>query len=428
MRISSSMMYSQGVASVQNQYSDLARIQNQMSTGRRILTPSDDPIAAARVLEVSQSKSTNEQYMRNADLATGALQLQEAILGNVSDILYTARVLTINAGNPGLSVSDRASLAEELQANYDHLLSLANSTDGNGQFMFSGFQGSTQAFSETSPGNIVYNGDYGQRKIQITSSRQVPVSFSGDEVFRLIKNGNGTFVTSQAVDPVTGSPTNTGSGIISPGIVLDPVAWDTAGNSQDYTVVFDVDNTLSPPVTTYDVVDNVSGDSLLTGVAADVAPYPGVYTSGNAISLPAQGIEFNVSGEPATGDSFNIKASTNQDIFQTLHELITSLRNSTSNNATISNANNMALSNFALVEDNILRVRATIGSAMKEVEAQRTAGEDLGVQYSSTISDLQDLDYAKAISDLQQKQVSLEAAQKSFVKIQGLSLFNYINT
>ncbi|GBG15818.1 flagellar hook-associated protein 3 FlgL [Novimethylophilus kurashikiensis] len=437
MRISTNMIYDIGTRGVQSQTADLLKIQQQMSTGRRVLTPSDDPIAASRVLDVSQSQSTTEQFTRNGQSATDSLGLQDSILDSVNTLLQNVRVLAVNAGNPGLSSADRKSLASELQSDYNQLLGFANTTDGNGQYIFSGFKGNTQAFSETTPGSVAYNGDQGQRQIQISASRQVPVSSSGAQVFQQILNGNGTFVTAQAM---AGSvATNTGTGVISPGVVLNPAAWNNPANSQDFTIKFNVDTTQVPSVTTYDIVDNVSGNSLLTGAASGAGPYPRTYTSGSTISLKTVsppdtnptpfdfGAELSISGDPATGDTFTVKASTNQDIFTTLNDLITSLTTSHYSNAAITNNNNTALSNIASAEENILKIRASVGASMKEVDTQSSVNDDLVLQYQTTRSNLQDLDYTKAISDMTMKQTALEAAQKSFIKVQGLSLFNYIS-
>lgn len=432
MRISTSMVYDLGVGGVQQQYAEMVKIQQQMATGRRMLNPSDDPIAAARALEVSQSQSTNEQFMTNGDYANTALSLQETTLAQAGDMLQNVRVLAVNAGNTLLSNSDRASLATELQGNYDQLMGLANTTDGNGQYLFAGYKGNTAPFSQgaptvANPGGVNYLGDQGQRMVQISASRQVAVSSSGAEVFQLIKNGNGTFVDAAA-------SSNTGSGIISPGVVLDSNKWNSATNNKDFTIKFDV----TAGVTSYDVVDNVNGKSLLTGVAAAVAPYPRTYTSGNAISLSQAGppafdfgAELTIAGQPATGDAFTVQASkTNQDVFSTLKSLITALQTPVSGsagNARLSNDINSALSNIDLGLDNLLTVRSAVGATLKEVETQRSTSDDLATQYKTTLSGLQDLDYAKAISDMALKQAGLDAAQKSFLKVQGLSLFNYIN-
>lgn len=432
MRVSTNMLYDLGVGTINQQYSDLLKLQQQLSTGRRVLTPSDDPIASARALNVSQAQSVNAQYMTNGEYATSALELQESVLSQFTELLHDVRTLTINAGDASLTEANLKSLATELQSRYDELLGLANTTDGNGQYLFSGYKGSVQPFTISASGAVTYNGDQGQRLMQVSASRQVAVSSSGAEVFQLIKEGNGTFVTA------AGS-SNAGTGIVSPGSVLDPAAWSATANSQDFSVVFDYDESVLPTVTTYDIIDNGSGLSLLTGAAPAAAPYPRTYTSGTAINLTSQGAEpafdfgvsLTIAGQPETGDSFTIQASqTDQDIFSTLGNLIDALKNpglgTTSGNTGLTNNLNTALSNLDLAQDNLLAIRAKGGAALKEVESHRTTGEDVALLYASTLSDLQDLDYAKAISDLAQKQATLEAAQQSFLKIQGLSLFNFL--
>lgn len=401
MRISTSMLYDQGVTAIQQQYGSVLKLQQQISTGRRMLTPSDDPAAAARAMDVSQSLGTYKQYSANIDAAVGALQMQDAVLAQVGDVLQTARMLALNAGNPSLSASDRGSLATELQSNYQHLLGLANATDGNGQYLFSGFKGATQPFSETAPGVVAYNGDQGQRLLQISASRQIPVSSSGADVFQRLHNGNGVFVTAAA-------SANTGSGVVGTGMVLN----STSLTGHNYALTFNI----TAGNTSYDVVDTTNSTTVLTGQA---------YTSGSAIAF--DGMQFDVSGQPANGDSFTVKPSaTNQDLFTTLHDLIASLQSGKSG-APITNANNTALSNITLAQDSLLAIRATVGASLKESDVQRSTNEDLIQQYQSTLSQLQDLDYAKAISDLSQKQASLDAAQKSFLKVQTMSLFSYIN-
>ena len=257
MRISTSMIYDQGVNSINQQYGDLVKLQQQLSTGRRVLTPADDPIASARALQVAQSQSVNAQYMLNGQHAQSSLELEESVLTQVTGLLQDARVLAVNAGNPSLSDSDRTSLAVDLQGRYAQLLGLANTTDGNGLYLFSGYKGTTQPFSETGSGGVSYNGDQGQRRVQVSASRQIAVSSSGAEVFQLIKSGNGTFATAAA-------GINTGTGIVSQGVVLDAALWNAAGNNQDFTIRFDV----TGGATTYDIVDNVTGNSLLTDAAA----------------------------------------------------------------------------------------------------------------------------------------------------------------
>lgn len=434
MRISTSMVYAQGVGTIQKQQADVLKTQQQVATGRRILTPSDDPVSSSSVLELTQYMDVNEQNGANASVATAKLQMEETSLTDIGNLIIDVKTLAVNAGNGSLSASDELMLATELEARYQSLIGLSNATDENGQYMFSGYMGSTVPFSETSPGNVAYNGDQGQREVRISARRQVAVSDSGADVFQRIKNGNGIFVTAATAG-------NAGTGVVSPGNVLDKSLWNGATNNKDFTIKFDVSAAI-PSVTTYDIVDNVSGDSLLTGnPAAAAGPYLRTYTSGSTISMKTVappdtnatpfdfGTELKIDGAPVTGDTFTVKASTNEDLFKTLSNLINVLKNPPAVGVptALQNGLNTAMSNLDNALDNILTVRAGVGARMKEVEAVQGMREDLTIQFQASISRLQDVDYAQAISDLTLQQTHLEAAQKSFVKTQSLTLFNYIN-
>ena len=429
-RISTNMIFDQGVTNMQNRTAALLKTQDQIANARRILTPADDPVASARSLEVEQSKAINEQYQRNADSATTALGLSENALTSVTTLLQDVKTIAVSAGNGAFSEKELDTLGEELRGRYQELLGLTNSTDGNGQYLFSGYQGATRPFAETAPGVVAYQGDQGARLTQITSSRQIEVSDAGSDVFQLIKNGNGTFVAGA-------STANTGTGIVSPGTVTDPTAWNATGNPRDFSVRFHVDNTLNPPVTTYDLVDNTTGNSLLTGAPSGAGPYLRTYTDGGSITLTSQGAEpafafgaqISIKGDPVTGDTFTIQASTNVDVFRTLNDLITAVENATrtpAGNARLANDLNLSLSNIDNSLDNVLRVRAAVGARLQEIDTARSAGEDLVLQYQKTLSGLRDLDYAKSISDLTLQQTTLQAAQQSFLRVQGLSLFNFL--
>lgn len=421
MRISTASFYDAGISSMQRQTERLLQVQQQVSSGRRILTPSDDPVAAARVLDVSQSQSMNQQFGVNAGAAGDILALQESVLGSITDVLQSVRDTVITAGGGVLNQSDRASLAADLRGKYQSLLGLANSTDGNGQYLFSGYQGGTRPFTESTAGVVDYNGDQGQRLMQISPTRQIAVNDAGFDVFQRIKTGNGNFVTQAAA-------TNGGSAVIDAGVMIEPGKWNSAGNNRDFTIKF----AGSGALTSYDIIDNVSGKSLLTGLAPGVAPYPRTYTAGSSIDLsqsgpPAfdYGAKVGIAGIPANGDSFSIKASASQSVFKTIDDLANLLEIPTSR-ATLSNGLARQLVNLDNALDSVSVARVSTGVRLTELETVKSVGDNRDLQYAQTLSRLQDLDYAKATSDLMQQQVNLQAAQKSFAKVAGLSLFDYL--
>lgn len=402
MRLSTNTIYETGTNLMLQQQDALIKTQLQLSTGKRILTPSDDPISAAQALNISQSKSLNEQYSVNRTSASSSLGLEENALSAVTSLFHAIKTKIIDAGNQSHTNADRKILATELRSQLESLVGLANTTDENGQFLFSGYQASTKPFIQTGL-DVQYMGDQGQRLNQVGSARQLAVSDSGTDVFDRIKNGNGVFVTAA-------NSLNTGTGVIDTGSVITPTSL--TGDSYDITF------TVAAGTTTYDIVNTT------TGLPVSVA---NAYVSNNAISF--DGMQFSIEGDPANGDKFTVSPSSHQSIFKTMGDLITTLETSSSGqpgSTRLTNSLNTALQNFDNSLEHILTKQASIGARLGEIDALESAGSDQDIQFEQLLSQLQDVDFAKSISDLQRQQLYLQAAQQSYVKISSLSLFNYI--
>lgn len=402
MRISSNTMYDSNVAAMQQQQTRMMQTQQQVSTGRKFITPADDPVAAAQALSLSQSSAVNTQFSANRGAARHTLSLAESMLQGVTSLLQDVRDTAISAGNGALGASDRQMISSALSGKLQALIGLANSTDGIGNYLFAGFQSKTQPFIET-PAGVAYAGDDGQRLIQVNASRQMPSSESGADVFMRIKNGNGTFVVQGGTNLFTGLP-NGGTAVANTGTVTD-AALLTGNNYQlDFSVV--------AGATTYSVTNLTTGAVPLSGVP---------YVSGQAISF--DGMQFSINGAPADGDTFTVDPSSNESIFTTLSDLIANL-----NTPTTDYGGRLAYSinQVDRALDSVLTSRSSLGVRLNELDALQVSGDDLGVQYQQSLSALQDVDYTKALSDLSQQQVYLQAAQKSFSLVMGLSLFDYL--
>lgn len=191
MRVSTTLIHDAGVSAMQQQQSKLLAIQQQVATGRRIVSPSDDPIGSARAVEVSQAKSANQQFQANQAYARDLLGLVENKLDGVKDVLGAIRDQVVAAGNGTYSQSERDNVAADLRARFDALLGLANSQDGRGEYVFSGFKGDTQPFTGNLAG-VTYQGDQGDRTLQVSASRVLPVSNNGDEVFMKVPGSTQT--------------------------------------------------------------------------------------------------------------------------------------------------------------------------------------------------------------------------------------------
>ena len=408
MRISTNSIFEAGTTQLGSLQTQLAKTQQQLSTNRRLLTAADDPIASARALEVTQSQSMNTQFATNRQNARASMSQEELALQGVTDVLQNAQTLAIQAGNPALSQSDRESLGIELSGLLDEMVGLANRNDGAGGYLFSGNKSGTQPFSPTATG-AQYNGDQGGRQLQVGSARLMAIGNPGSAVFENNVTGNGSFKTRAAAD-------NTGAGVISGGLVTD--ASQLTGHN--YTLAFTVAGT--PAATTYTVTDTTTG--------ATVPPAPAVpdqpFQPGQQITF--DGLAFDIAGAPVSGDKFTLEPSRKESVFTTMTNLLTALRAPAGTSAGTRLTNNLNTANESLgaALDNVLGVHASLGSRMKELDTLDSAGEDLNLQYTTTLSDLQDLDLVKTISSFSQQQMTLEAAQKSFKSMSGLSLFNYI--
>ena len=447
MRISTNMIYELGSSKISSLQSALTKTQQQVAAQRRILTPADDPIASASMLAISQSISLNDQFANNRQAAKNALQQQESVLGGVTDLLSEVKELIVTAGNGAMDDSQRQYLAASLRGRFDELLGYANSRDGVGNYMFGGYQIGTQPFSQTASG-AQYSGDQGRRMLQIGASRQIALNDPGSAVFESNKTGNGTFATSPAnkIDPATFLPmapasANTGSAIIGSGSVVDATKF----KGDSYNLVFSVipsavpATPLTPDIVSY-AIQNSAGEiwdsATSTWVAGPPpAPVPGAtpaapwtpYVSGQAITV--DGMQFDIKGDPADGDTFGIKPSANQSIFATFQNLLNTLSGSSvgaNGQANLTNGLSAANDNIDNALDNILEIRASIGTRLKEIEVLDSVGDDLNIQYIEAMNQLEDFDLAEAISNFTQQNMTLDAAQKTFTQIARLSLFNYI--
>jgi flagellar hook-associated protein 3 FlgL len=412
MRISTSQIYNANISALNNLQVQIANTTQQASTGQRILSPADDPVGAARAAELTQSDSTNTQYTSNRTAATNTLSLSEGILQSVTSLLQEVKLTALTGGNATLTDKSRAGLAADVQGRLQELLGLANSTDGAGSYLFSGAQGGTKPFVETA-GGVVYQGDDVQRKVQVAASRQISSTDSGADIFVRIRSGNGSFQAAPGA-------ANNGTGIVSQGQVTDLSQY----SGQSYQATFTVTAAV-PPVTTYSVNDVTAG---APGVAvAGMANVP--YVSGRAVSF--NGIQFEIKGVPANGDTFDITPSKTQSVFDTLNKLITTLSTPlTGATANVVAANSQALADATTALDRdlsaALGVRATMGARLNELDALQATGDQIGLQLKQTLSKIQDTDYNKAITDLTQQKLILQVAQQSFAQVSKLSLFNYM--
>lgn len=406
MRVSSNQFQQVAIDSMLDQQANLSKVQQQVATGRRIVKPSDDPVAAAKLVKISDVISNVEQYQHNINTARSKLSLEEGALANVGDALHRLRELTVQANNDSQSSDTRGYIAEEMSQLLDEVVGLANSTDSNGEFIFAGNKGRHKPFSSKSEGGFDYHGDDGQRFIAIGPRRQIAVNDSGNEVFREIRDGNGKF-------NVYESPDNKGDGIIDPGVASAHYDGGT------YAIVFDQRASIDPnePLT-YSVIDDKGNPVVAAGQ---------LYGPDDTIEF--NGVQTFIRGEPKAGDYFVVRPSFHQDVFTSIQQYIAELRRGQATDAAhaqLHNHTNQFLNGLDQALGRVLDIRANIGARQNALDSQEGINDALKLQMKEILSNTQDLDYAEAVSRLNLKLTGLEASQKAFTKVQGLSLFNYL--
>jgi flagellar hook-associated protein 3 FlgL len=401
MRISTSEFTAQAILAIDNQSSALQKTQNQLSSGLAVQTAADNPVAASQIVQLSQQQTQLTQYGTNLQSAQTRLTLEESSLSTATTNLQSIRDLAVQAGNATLNDSNRAQIATQIQTQIQALLGTANTKDSNGEYLFAGYAAHTQPFASDSSGNVSYQGDAGNRLIQISANQSVGDSDTGATAFMNVPAGNGTFTTSS-------SATNTGSGIIDTGSVVNSTQWVP----DNYTLSF-----TSP--TNYQVTDNTTGTTVVAN---------GSYTGGSAIQFA--GVQMTVTGSPAAGDSFTVAPGGNQSVFATLTQLAAALSqpaDTAAAKAQLATSIGSALTNIDQGINHLSTVSASVGARINMLTAQATTNTSTSTALTTQKSGLQDVDYAAAVSTLSQQMVGLQAAEQSYAAISQLSLFKYLN-
>ena len=411
MRVTQTLNQLQFIASLNTLESNLAQTQNQISSNQSFTTPSQNPVAAGAVDGYNQALAQATQYDTNANSAQTALGTEDNAMSQVQTALQSLRDLALQANSGALTAPDRSSIATQAAQIQATLVSLANTQDGNGEYIFGGYTTQTQPFSLSAAG-ATYAGDLGQRQVPISAGQSVAIGDSGAAVFNQIPTGNGTFTAAAASG-------NTGSTVLGATTVSNAAAYD----GKPYSIKFAL--TTGPGgvvTTTYNILDSTGA------VVTPGAPVPGAaYTSGQAISY--DGGQVTLTGQPANGDSFNVAPSTNQSVFTTVQNLVTSLQSvgsSSSSNAQLNNSIAGSLNNIDQALNQVSNVRSGIGGRLNSITTQLSVSSNQQIQLKTSIASLQGLDYAGAITKLDLQQTALSASMQAYTLTQGLSLFKYI--
>ena len=286
MRVSTSQIYSIVNVGMSNAQTEINKTQEQISSGKRVLSPADDPVASASILQINSELSRIGQYSKNIDLATNSLSLEETSLQSVVSLVQRMQELAVSSGNTAvLTNADYQALAAEVESRTQELFNIQNMRNASGQYIFAGYQGGTQPFVNDGGGNYSYKGDDGQLRLQASVSVSVAVSDSGKRVFMDIPSANKTINTSassanKAIPPA----------FISAGEVTNQEVFDKF-YPQNMKVTFNAASTLVPAAPNYTITDRATGKVFIENKA---------FVAGDPIEL--NGVKFQIFGTPNLGE------------------------------------------------------------------------------------------------------------------------------
>ncbi|MFB1010933.1 MAG: flagellar hook-associated protein FlgL [Thiopseudomonas sp.] len=419
MRISSQQAFNLGVSGIQKNYSEMIRTQQQISTGNRILTPADDPVASVRLMQLEQQQNMLTQYKDNLVAAENSLVQEESTLDAVNTIMQRIRVLAEEAGNGALSKADRQSIAAELREREDELLGLMNTKNARGEYLFAGFQGKTQPFVRQAEGTFQYMGDEGQRKLQIASSMDVAISDNGKSIFQNITNA------SRLNGELTANPLGSSLSFSAP-LIQDEVAFAGVPNypNSEFSITFDA----APNQKNYTVTEVGSGTVLQTGSLDDDDRLHDSLVFGGVIvhidGVPEGGEEIRI-GQPGTVGAGPSREK--QGVLDTVYQLRKALEDNEDTPEGMRDTRDAVASAITNIDHAMVSIdstRGNIGARRNVIETTLTDNENVTLVNQEVQAELREVDYPEALSKLAFQSIILEAAQQSYVKTSQLSLFN----
>lgn len=417
MRISTSQFYAASLTGILNQQNTLGTLSQQLSTGSTLVNPSDQPVAAAQNVALTGQINRLAGYTQNGQNAQNSLQLESATLQSVTTLVSQARQLAVQMNNGTVSTQDLQNAAATMQGYVQQLAQYANTQDGQGNYLFAGSKSGTQPFVIQADGSVQYQGDGGQNQLALGPNLNTAIGDPGNALFMNARAGNGTF-------SVNAASSNTGGATAGPGTINN-----TALAQQ----------TLQVDGTQYQISFSGSGNSMTYsvssgtgGVFSSGAVTSGSFTPGMSISLPpgnTPAITVPIVGTPSSGDSFTIGAAAPQSLFQTFQSLAQAFSASaqtSGSNALRAQSISNALASLDQNQTNLLSAQASIGSRLQQVQAVQTQNSSLTLQLQTQQTQLTSINYPQVITEYQSSLTALQAAQKAFTQVQGLSLFQYL--
>ncbi len=383
-RLGTAYTYDRTIGNISKQQAELSNQMEHASAGKRVIRPSDDPVAAAQAERARTRTTRTETDQRTLDAQVSTIKYAESTLGDINSRLQDFRERLVQAGNGSYDEVQLSALAQELQSLRNQVLTYANRQDSNGLPLFRGLD---------SKSSHPYSGDSSAVQSGQANSGEYTISNSldGNYAFFIGKTGNGIL----AID--VDSPSASFS--TDAGTIIDPATAVALENP--ITVSFDGAGQYS--------VDGGTSWSALTP------------------PLLVAGMQIAITGTPSAGDSLQVSPSKDQSLFTAMDSIINTLKAPNATGTNVSQDVLRAISEIDIGISRISSVRSTAGTLLEQAERKESTLKYRAELMESQRSQAEDIDMVKALSDLESQQTAVSAALQSYASIQKLSLFNYIN-
>ena len=419
-RMSSNQIHQSSLDVILDAQARLARTQEELASGKRILNPSDDPVASAQIQNIKSELTRIETLQKNISHAANELAMVEDSVASIENVLMRARELAVRGVNDSLSAQDRESIATEIDSLREQLIDAANTQSTGGDYIYGGSAVGAPPFTDEGL-NAKYNGDPDTRQINIAPGLTVGTRYSGDAVFG---KGDAAFVEGVGDSENSGVTSVSAVALIAEQITGDPILVEHTETGITVTNIVTGDNEAvdpeSPSVTfegvTIKLSDlNVPGDSFVIDTSSILDNGLNAF---EALEVLSAGLRGSVDQLTSQYDTTYDDQGNGRGLWAYPHQEGVKV--------TPDNALAKAMEALDINLENVRSVRTDLGVRMNRVDDQQSLNENFNVRLQETLSGLEDLDYTKAITDMNLQMVALEAAQKAYTNTQGLSLFNYL--
>lgn len=421
-RIGSANTYDNALRNLSNRQSALVNLQDNLTSGKRVVRASDDPTGAAQAERAQTRLERVKSDQRALESQRNSIAAAESTLGDITSAMQNFRELVVSAGDAGYSAAERRTVALQLTGLRDQIFAMSNRADSNGLPLFSALGSALTPFvgPNAPPQDYNFKGLPGQSAATEVS---IPFSLDGDAAFMNQPGRDGiynvTVASATGLIPVDRTLQTNNMTVTNPNLV----------NGSAYSIaITGIDTTTVPGTTTvtYNVTEtpNVGGP-----IPVQSASYPTITTgdkagTGSFAVTGMPGLSMSISGTPAVGDVVTVGAS--PSLFSILDDAIRNIGEAGNNNAA-AQAISQALNNIDKGMERVSAVRGRAGDLLNRADTITSNQDKRAIQLESDRSRAEDLDMIQGFANFQTQQTGYQAALQSYAQVQKLSLFNYIS-